>query len=156
MYIRPSPETSMPVCLGTNAELVPMPSLFLSSPSTQSVSCSAWVYPSSSFQLVSISMQPWGWRLGAFYTRGQSMSIFVFFISWDSGVVLVLLYSSSFEMVFDQKMRSISSNQNRRISVTLEWTSNNHIRRRRWACRSQTEICRNLWDLVSLSLFILM
>jgi hypothetical protein len=31
-----------------------------------------------------------------------------------------------------------------------------HVRRRRWACRSQTEICRNLGDLVSLSLFILM
>jgi hypothetical protein len=29
------------------------------------------------------------------------------FISWDSVVVLVLLYSSSFEMVFGQKMRSI-------------------------------------------------
>ena len=78
MHIRPSPETSMPVCLGTNAELVPMSSLFLSSPSPQSVSKSPWVYPSSSFQLVSISMQPWGWRLGAFYTRGQFMSIFLF------------------------------------------------------------------------------
>jgi len=78
MHIRPSPVTSMPVCLGTNAEFVPMSSLFLSSPSPQSVSRSPWVYPSSSFQLVSISMQPWGWRLGAFYTRGQSMSIFVF------------------------------------------------------------------------------
>jgi hypothetical protein len=41
----------------------------------------------------------------------------------------------------------ISSNQNRRISITLEWTSNHHVRRRRWACRSQTEICRNLGDL---------
>ena len=77
MHIRPSLETSMPVCLGTNAELSPMSSLFLSSPSPQSVSRSPWVYPSSSFQLVSISIQPWGWRFGAFYTRGQSMSIFV-------------------------------------------------------------------------------
>ena len=55
----------------------------------------------------------------------------------------------------DIKAIEISSNQNRRISVTLEWTSNHHVRRRRWACRSQTEICRNLGDLVSLSLFIL-
>jgi hypothetical protein len=46
MHIRPSPETSMPVCFGTNAELVFMTSLFLSSPSPRSVSRCPWVYPS--------------------------------------------------------------------------------------------------------------
>lgn len=105
MHIRPSPETFMPVCLGTNAELVPMSSLFLSSPSPQSISRSPWLYPTSSFQLVSISMQPWGWRLGAFYTRGKSISIFVFLSPEIVGWCWSACTSSSFEMVFGQKMR---------------------------------------------------
>ena len=78
MHIRPSPETSMPACLGINAELVAMSSLFPLSPSPSCVSRS----PSSSFQLVSISMQPWGWRLGAFYTCPSSFFLSPEIVEW--------------------------------------------------------------------------
>jgi hypothetical protein len=116
----------MPVCLGTNAELVPMSSIDLHACLSWD---QCWTYPHvQSFSFISFSTErlqvslglphflvPVGVHLNA--TLGMEVGcirhtwpIHVhlrLFISWDSVVVLVLLYSSSFEMVFGQKMRSI-------------------------------------------------
>ena len=92
-HIRPSPETSMTVCLGTKAGLVPTSNPLLSSPSPLTPPCLLWSTSFSCFPLGVRQNANLLMELGCIlHTSPNHLHLL---ISGEIGVVLVLRYSLS-------------------------------------------------------------
>lgn len=81
------------------------------------------VFLTSSFRLVSIFMANLGMEVECILQTCPIHCHFLLLINWNRGMMLILLYSYSFEMAIDQKMRNILQRHRIwKVSILFELT----------------------------------